>query len=146
MLRFPTDLGHINTVPNIGEDNYPQIPVSCSGAPGLHHVFTRHDETVFDVGVDPAGIISDHSFITWKLHFISQLPRVVWNTFRCWKKVDHFVFQQALRESELCRETPDHASPDTLFVVYDEVVRKLADRFTPLKKSQDPTSANCRMV
>ena len=100
----------------------------------LDHVFTRHDETVFDVGVDPAGMISDHSFITWKMHFISQPPRVVWNTFRCWRKVEHSVFQQALRESELCREIPDDASPDTLFATYDEVLRKLADRFAPAKK------------
>ena len=48
--------------------------------------------------------------------------------------MDHSVFQVALRESELCREIPDHASPDTLFAVYDEVLRKLADRFAPLKK------------
>ena len=31
----------------------------------LDHVFTRRDEAIFDVNVDPAGVISDHSFIIW---------------------------------------------------------------------------------
>ena len=38
---FPTDLGHIDTQPNFGEDNHSPIPVSCSGAPGLQTPLSR---------------------------------------------------------------------------------------------------------
>ena len=80
--------------------------------------FTR--EAIFDVNVDPDGVISDHSFITWRLKFMNQPPKTVWNEIRCWKRVDHSEFQQALH--------------DLLFETYDAVLRKLAGRFAPSKK------------
>src|SRR6218665_1145030 len=40
----------------------------------LDHVFTRCEDTVMDLRVDSAGMISDHSLITWKLKFIFKPP------------------------------------------------------------------------
>ena len=38
----------------------------------LDHVYTRKNDACSEMTVDPAGIISDHSFITWRLSFVYQ--------------------------------------------------------------------------
>ena len=46
----------------------------CGGS--LDHVITRSEDPVIDMNVDPPGIISDHSLITWKMEFNRQRLRM----------------------------------------------------------------------
>src|SRR6218665_894315 len=100
----------------------------------LDHVFTRREDTVIDLRVDPAGVISDHSLITWRLKFTIMPPITSQKTIRNWKKVDRSAFRQALQNSALCEDIPDGVGPDSLFETYEAVLRKLADKFAPSRK------------
>ena len=99
----------------------------------LDHVFTRREDTIIDLRVDPAGVISDHSLITWWLKFTIIPPITSQKTIRNWKKVDR-TFRQALQNSALCEDIPDGVGPDSLFETYEAVLRKLADKFAPSRK------------
>ena len=81
--------------------------------------------------MDPAGIISDHSFITWMINFTSHPPIASRKAIRSWKRVNRTDFRQALKDSPLCAKIPDQASSEELFSLNETVLRELADRFAP---------------
>jgi len=99
----------------------------------LDHVYTRKNDACSEMTVDPAGIISDHSFITWRLSFVYQHAVGTRRLIRGWKKVDREKFRVRLRESELCSGIPEGASADTLFTTYNKVLSALVDEFAPAK-------------
>ena len=68
----------------------------------LDHVYTRSGEAIIDAGVETVGSLSDHSFITWKLKFIRNLPIATKKTGRCWKNLDRPASRQALARSAIC--------------------------------------------
>ena len=48
-----------------------------------------------------------------------------------WKKVDREQFRHALHESKLCGDLPGSLSSEDMFNMYDNELRRLADRFAP---------------
>ena len=64
-IRLLDLLGSFDCVQHISE------PTHAAGGT-LDHVYTRSGEAVVDVGVESAGSLSDHSFITWRLRFIPE--------------------------------------------------------------------------
>ena len=102
---------------------------TCGGT--LDHIYTREDQIVTELRVDPAGIISDHGFITWKINFTSHPPIASRKTIHSWKRVNRTDFRQALKDSPLCANIPDQASSEESFTLYETVLQELADRFAP---------------
>jgi len=99
----------------------------------LDHIYTRSDDNVVNLNVDPTGIISDHSFISWQQLFTSPQAASSKKSTRCWKKMDRLKFRQALIDSFLCAKVSDELSSVQLFDIYDETLRGLVDRFAPVK-------------
>ena len=104
---------------------------TCGGTLDHIYIYTREDQIVTELRVDPAGIISDHGFITWKINFTSNPPIASRKAIRSWKRVNWTEFRQALKDSPLCANIPDPASSEELFNLYETVLRELADRFAP---------------
>ena len=100
----------------------------------LDHVWTRSDETVINLTVDPPDMISDHSLITWQIPFPRQRLTVVNKSVRSWKKVDRRIFRQSIIDSELCNLNPENDA-DTMFATYDRVLRELSEKFAPSHKT-----------
>ena len=97
----------------------------------LDHVYTRSDDNILGLNVDPCGVISDHSFIDWRQPVILCRSSAARKTVRSWKKVDREQFRHALHESKLCGDLPHSLSPEDMFNMYDDELRRLADRFAP---------------
>ena len=76
----------------------------------LDHVITRSHESISDLCVDPPGIISDHSLITWTLPFAFQPSISERRTVRGWKRVNMNLLRQSIRDFELCAEIPESAT------------------------------------
>ena len=102
-----------------------------TGGRTLDHVITRRDEPISDLLIDPPGIISDHSFITWKQSFRFQPPVSTQRITRRWSEIDHDGFRQSLISSVLNSPISDSATTNDLFDSYESVLRDLADRFAP---------------
>ena len=100
----------------------------------LDHIYTRSDEIVDDLRVEPAGTLSDHGFITWSMKFTRPPPISSRKTVRGWKNMDRHAFRQALASSALCENAiPIDADAETLFGLYDSVFLELANRFAPTR-------------
>ena len=111
-------------------DQQVQDPTHTGGRT-LDHVIKRRDEPISDLLVDPPGIISDHSFITWKQSFCFQPPVLTQRITRQWSEIDHDGFRQSLISSVLNSLISDSATTDDLFDSYELWLRDLADRFAP---------------
>ena len=100
---------------------------------------TCQDEPV-SCRVDPPGIISDHSFITWKQLCSFRTPLTESKITRRWSAVDRAEFSAALHYArqncvqlqywmkQWTRQTSTHC-----FNTYDKVLRELADKFAPAR-------------
>lgn len=99
----------------------------------LDHVIIRSSEAISDLFVGPPGAISDHGFITWNLPFTHRTPMVERRAIRGWKRVDRNLFRQSIKDSELCANIPDTATAESLFEIYETVLRSLADKFAPVR-------------
>ena len=100
----------------------------------LYHVFTPREDTVMDLRVDPSGMISDHSLITWRFKFTIIPPIKSQKIIRSEKTFDRSAFRQALQNSALYEDIPDEVGPDSLSQTCDAVLRKLADKFALPRK------------
>jgi exonuclease III len=100
----------------------------------LDLVVTKSDQALEELQVDPPGILSDHSLISWHLPIQRQPPIVQQREVRSWAKVDREEFRAALLSSELCcpDQRPDAA--EDYFEMYHRVLQTLADRFAPVRK------------
>ena len=67
----------------------------------LDLIATFSDTPLRQIVVDPAGMISDHSLVTAFLTVHHKADPVRSSKVRSWKKVDLFVFREAIRESVL---------------------------------------------
>ena len=99
----------------------------------LDHVWTRSDETVINLTVDPPDMISDHSLVTWQIPFLRQRLTVVNKSIRSWKKVDRRLFRQSIIDSELF-DLSSGNDADSMFATYDRVLRELSNKFAPHTK------------
>ena len=99
----------------------------------LDHLYTRSDDSVLNLSVDPPGILSDHSFINWRQPDMHSCTAAIRKTVRSWKRVDRDLFRRALLESRLCGDIPDSLDSETLFDMYDNELRLLSDFFAPEK-------------
>ena len=100
----------------------------------LDHIYTRSDEIVDDLRVEPAGTLSDHGFITWSMKFTRPPPISSRKTVCGWKNMDRHAFRQALSTSVLCESAiPTDADAETLFGLYDSVLLELANKFAPTR-------------
>ena len=104
------------------------------GGHTLDHVYTRTEDPVSNVIVDPPGIISDHGFVTWTQEFVFQQHAAASRRLvRGWRKVDRDVLRQELLSSALCSPISSDEGPENLFSTYNEVLSKLAEKFAPAK-------------
>jgi len=94
-------------------------------------VITNSDQLVDELQVDPPGVLSDHSLISWHLH---QPPIVQPREVRSWSKVDRDEFRAALLSSQLCSTDQRPSTMEGYFDLYHGVLQLLADRFAPVQK------------
>ena len=102
----------------------------------LDHVITRSYDSISDLCVDPPGIISDHSLITWTLPFAIQHPISERRTVRGWRRVNMNLLRQSIRDSELCAEIPESATTESMFEIYENVLREVANKFAPARTTE----------
>jgi len=100
----------------------------------LDLLITKSDQLVEDLQVDPPGILSDHSLISWRVPIQRQPSIVQQREVRSWARVNRDEFRAALLSSELCdpKRRPDTA--EDFFEMYHSTLQSLADRFAPVRK------------
>ena len=111
----------------------PAVPTHRDGHT-LDLVITKSEQVIDELAVDPPNVISDHSVISWRVPFDQQPPITQNREIRGWSKMDADGFRAALFRSELCDVTCRPQSADDFFQLYDDVLRRLADQFAPIKK------------
>ena len=100
----------------------------------LDLVVTFSDYKVDAICVDPSDVISDHGHVACRLTLRCSAAPVSTRVVRSWRTVDRIAFQQAVRDSALgCPSSLSTQSADELFALYDSVLRRLADRFAPVR-------------
>ena len=79
--------------------------------------------------------ISDHSLVIAKLPHTKPQPSVFGATVRAWKNFDRDAFRRDLAASSLCLSTEDWSSisPDDMLDMYQDVMRKLVDKYAPCR-------------
>jgi len=89
-----------------------------------------------DIGVDPPGVLSDHSLIACRVPAaVDPQPSTV-RLVRVWRQFDRDDLQRALEDIVLCQPVPDDANVDDLFSAYNSVLRDTSDRFAPPQSIQ----------
>ena len=83
------------------------------------------------VNIDPAGMMSDHSFITAEVDLCFQHnPPVETIRRRRWSAVDFDQLVDDLRQSKLLIDPPTGTAE--CFKCYDDTLRSLVDKYAPL--------------
>ena len=109
----------------------PQTPTHVDGGT-IDLVYTKSEQTIEDMLVDPPGAVSDHSLIHWRVPLQTQPPIVVQREVRRWKSIDTDAFRTALLTSDLCDAGNRPSTSDEYFDHYDRVLQALADEFAPV--------------
>ena len=78
----------------------PQTPTHVDGGT-IDLVYTKSEQMIEDMLVDPPGAVSDHSLIHWRVPLQTQPPIVVQWEVRRWKSIDTDAFRTALLTSDL---------------------------------------------
>jgi hypothetical protein len=110
----------------------PSTPTHKRGGT-LDLVVTKSDQTVTELQVDPPGIMSDHSLISWHLPIQRQPPLVEQRAVRGWARMNREHFRAALLSSELCQPDQRPSTAEGYFERYVSILRSLADRFAPVR-------------
>ena len=126
---------------------------SCSTYTGATHKFggtliiTGTDVVIESVEIDPPSIISDHGLMSCcipiRFHPIRSSNKFVRN----WRGVARPTLFEAIRNSHI-GGPPTSLEPDHLLAVYHSRLNDIADRFAPLRSTQDMSTVNmvgCRL-
>jgi len=98
-------------------------------------VITKSDQLVEELQVDPPGVLSDHSLISWCMPIQRQPPIVHHCEVRSWSKVDRDEFRAALLSSDLCSIDQRPSTAAGYFDLYHDVLQSLVDQFAPVRKT-----------
>ena len=113
------------------------VPLTATQTRGstLDLVITKSDQLVEELQVDPPGVLSDHSLISWHMPVQHQPPIVQQREVRSWLKIDRDEFRAALLSSDLCSIDQRPSTVAGYFDLYHDVLQSLADRFAPVRKT-----------
>ena len=105
-----------------------------TGGGTIDLVYTKSDDNVYEMLVDPPGAISDHSLIHWRLPVVTQPIIVAPREYRKCKSLDYDKLRCALLESELCDVNNRPRSAEEYFDRYERVLRSLVHDHVPVTR------------
>ena len=80
--------------------------------------------------------VTGTSLITWTLPFAVQYPISEHRTVQGWKRVNINLLRQSIRDSELCADIPESATTESVFEIYKNVLREVANEFAPAQTTE----------
>ena len=113
-----------------------QIPFTPTHRDGgiLDLVITKSEQILEKITVNPPGVISEHSVISWHCPLDIQPTAIMKRKVRGWTKLDQEGFRTALLTSELCFTEKRPTTAEGCFALYHSVLLRLADEFAPVRR------------
>ncbi len=103
----------------------------CGGT--LDLIMTPTEWPLEDIGVDPPGVISDHSLVRCSLPIATDpLPLTTKHQIRSWRNIDQGALRSAIEGSVLCQPVSADTDIDDLVATYQTVLQNISDQLAPL--------------
>ena len=97
-------------------------------------MITKSERILEKITVNPPGVISEHSVISWHCPLDIQPTAIMKRKVRGWTKLDQEGFRTALLTSELCFTEKRPTTAEGCFALYHSVLLRLADEFAPVRR------------